>query len=127
MIVTALAALLVAVGPPPPTQPGPWRQVGASVTSRPGKALHFYRQPQNPKAVALVAVSSSARPIRVSWWSYCEVYDDDTMDATNQQTVTGVHRVVAYPPVLDGATLCQVAVNASVGGTARVTAAVFAY
>ena len=111
----------------PPSGPGAWKQVGAAVTSRPGKALHFYRTPQNPKAVGIAAQSSSARPIRLSWASYCEFESDDVMTEESQGTATGVRSVVAYPPVIDNATLCYVWVNVKATPAVRVAAAVFAY
>ncbi len=109
----AAASAAFALGPSgaavsPRLAPGPWRQVGAAVTSRPGKALHFYRTPQNPKAVGIVVRSTSSRPIRLFWASYCEFESDDVMTGESQDTATGVHLVVAYPPVLDNATLCYV-------------------
>ena len=111
----------------PPSQPGPWKQVGAAMTSRPGKALHFFRTPQNPKAVGIVARSSSARPIRLSWASYCEIESDDVMTGEEQDAVTGVRSVVAYPPVLDFATLCFVSVIVKATPNVGVAAAVFSY
>lgn len=127
--VTAVAQTTATTGATltPPSQPGPWRQVGATMTSRPGKALHFFRTPQNPKAVGVVARSSSARPIRLSWQSYCEMESDDVMTEESQGTVTGVHSVFAYPPVLDNATLCYVWVNVKATSAVRVAAAVFAH
>jgi hypothetical protein len=122
VIVTALAALLLAA----PPQPGPWRQAGAAVSSRPGKQMHFFRILISPKALGVVVTSKSAKPIRVHWWSYCEFQSDDEMTGENQATVSGVHSVVAYPPVLTGATMCTVSVVARVAG-ARVTAAIFDY
>ena len=119
--VLALAAPVVA----PPPAPGAWHQLGAAVTSRPGKQLHFYRTAQNPKAVAIVVRSSSARAIRVSWSSYCEFESDDEQISEDQGTATGVHSVAAYPPVLPAATLCYVWVNARIAGTGRLTAAEF--
>jgi len=124
---TALALVHSGANVSPPAQPGPWQQLGAAVTSKPGKTLHFYRAAQNPKALGIVAKSSSGRPIHVFWWSYCEFESDDEMTGENQDSVTALHRVVAYPPVLDKATLCYVWVNASVSGNARVTAALFSY
>jgi hypothetical protein len=128
----AAASAAVALGPStaivkPPTQPGAWRQVGAAVTSRPGKPLHFFRTPQDPKAVGIVAQSSSARPIRLTWTSYCEMESDDVMTEEAQGAVTGVHSVSAYPPVLDFATLCFVSVNVKATPNVRVAAAVFAH
>jgi hypothetical protein len=111
----------------PPSAPGPWRQVGAAVTSRPGKALHFYRSPQNPKAVGIVVRSTSSRPIHLFWASYCEFESDDVMTGEAQATVTGVHSVFAYPPVLDNATICYVWVNTKARAGVKTSAAVFAY
>jgi hypothetical protein len=119
-----LAALSLAVAPPPSS--GPWKQVGAAVTSRPGKLAHFFRATMQPTALAVVASSSSAKPIRLTWFGYCEVESDDGMTAQRQATVIGVHRVVAYPPVLAGATDCTVVVTIRVSG-GRATSAVFSY
>jgi hypothetical protein len=96
-------------------------------SSRPGKAIHFVRSPQYPAAVGVVARSSSAKPIRVTWFSYCEFSSDDDMTEQHQGTARGVGTVTVYPPVFDGATLCQVSVVATPPKSARVTAAVFAY
>ena len=109
----------------PPPSPGPWHQLGAAVSSRPGKQLHFFRDAEGPKALGVVARSRSSSPIRVSWWTYCEFQSDDEITQENQATVTGVHTVVAYPPVLDGATRCYVSVTAR-SARGAVTAAVFA-
>ena len=118
----AVLALLVA----PPPQPGPWHQVGTAVTSRPGKQLHFFRTADGPTMLGVVARSSSARPIRLAWWSYCEFQSDDEMTQESHAAVTGVHTVVAYPPVLDGATRCYVSVTAR-EPNGKATAAVFSY
>jgi hypothetical protein len=113
---------------PPPSAPGAWKQLGAAVASRPGRALHFFRiDAAAPKALAIVVTSGSAQPVRLFWWSDCEQESDDGMTAQHQQTVTGSHLVVAYPPVFGGATQCYVTVNASAGRAAVVHAAVFAY
>jgi hypothetical protein len=48
------------------------------------------------------------------------------MTQQRQATVTGLHRVVAYPPVLMGASDCTVVVTIRVSG-GRVTSAVFSY
>jgi hypothetical protein len=122
-MVAAVAALALLA---PPSQPGPWTQAGAALTSKPNKLAHFFRIVRNPKALGVVAVSSSAKPIRLTWFGYCEFESDDAMTAENQAVVTGTHRVVAYPPVLNGATLCTVAVTVRVAG-GRATAAVFDY
>jgi hypothetical protein len=121
----ALALAAPAVAPPP--APGAWHQLGAAATSRPGKPLRFYRTAQNPKAVGIVLRSSSPRVIRLSWSSYCEFESDDEQTSEDQGTATGVHSVVAYPPVLPAATLCYVWVNARIAGTGRLSAAEFAY
>ena len=65
-IVGATAILAGGASVAPPAQPGPWTQVGAALTSaKPGKALHFYRAVVSPKAIGVVARSSSVGPIRV--------------------------------------------------------------
>ncbi len=128
----AAASAAFALGPSgaalsPPSAPGPWRQVGAAVISRPGKALHFYRSPQSPKAVGIVVRSSSSRPIHLFWASYCEFESDDVMTGEAQGTATGVHSVFAYPAVLDNATICYVWVNTKALAGVKVSAGVFAY
>lgn len=113
---------------PPPVSPagsGPWHQLGLSVTSRPGKSLHFYRASQNPHALSVVVTSGSARPIRVFWWSYCEFQSDDDKFEEHQATVSGVGSVTVYPPVFGGATQCYVSVNATPPANARASAAIF--
>lgn len=115
---------MIAFAPPP--QPGPWKPVGALVASLPSRPLHFFRITTSPKALAIVVRSSSAKPIRVQWFSYCEFESDDAMTNQNQATVSGVHAVTAYPPVLDGATMCTVSVVARVAG-GRARAAIFSY
>ena len=125
--ISGLAALaLAAPTVAPPSRPGAWHQLGAAVTSAPGKPLRFYRQAQSPTALAVVVVSSSARPITLIWTSYCEVDSDDgeTQDAHGRMRAT--RSVVVYPPVLSGATLCYVWVNASMPGTGRIAGAEFA-
>jgi hypothetical protein len=98
------------------------------VTSpRAGKAIHFVRSPQNPAAIGVVARSSSAKPIRVTWFSYCEFQSDDGMTDQHQGTARGVGTVTVYPPVFGGATLCQVSVVATPPKSGKVVAAVFAY
>lgn len=127
----ATASALLALGassPPvsPPPAPGPWRQVGAAMTSPAGKALHFFRSPQNPHGLGIVVTSTSSRPIRLFWEDDCEVESDDGMTGQAQDVVTGVHSVVAYPPTIPGATLCHVWVNTNALARAKVSAAVFA-
>lgn len=118
-----LAALALAV--PAPSAPGPWHQLGAPAASKPGQQLHLFRTATSPKSLAVVATSSSARPIRLHWWTYCEFESDDAAFEEHQETITGTHLVVAYPPVLTGATLCYVSVYAGAGGRAAVAAASF--
>jgi hypothetical protein len=114
----------VSIAPPP--DPGPWQQLGRTVTSRPGKLARFYRLATNPTAVGVVADSSSNKPIRLTWFAYCEVQDDDGPTSENQATVTGSHQVIAYPPLLNGATVCTVSVTIRViGGSA--SAAIYDY
>ncbi len=120
MVFAALALLL-----PAPSAPGPWHQLGAGVRSKPGKQLHFFRTATSPKSLAVVAASSSARPTRLHWWTYCEIESDDATFEEHQQTITGTHLVVAYPPVLTGGTRCYVSAYAGAGGRAAVAAASF--
>jgi hypothetical protein len=110
----------------PPSDPGPWHQLGRTVTSRPGKIAHFYRLAPLPKALGVVATSSSGKPIRLTWFSYCEEQSDDGMTTQNQAVVTQAHRVVVYPPVFGAATLCTVAVTVRVAGGSA-SAAIFGY
>jgi hypothetical protein len=119
-----LSAVSLAVAPPP--GPGAWKQVGAAVTSKPGKLAHYFRAAMQPTGLAVVAASSSAKPTRLTWFDYCEVESDDGMTQQRQATVTGVHRAVAYPPVLTGASDCTVVVTIRVS-RGRVTSAVFSY
>jgi len=124
----AIAASAVLIGSAaavdPPAKGGPWHQLGATVTSKPGKLGSFFRSARDPKAIAVVARSSSAKPIRMTWFTYCEFESDDAETEQNQATVTGVGRVTALPHVLEGATLCTVSVTIRVPG-GRVAAAVF--
>lgn len=111
---------------PPPPAPGPWQQLGSTVTSRPGKVARFYRLATDPTAVGVVAYSSSDNPIRMSWFVYCEVQDDDGPTSQDQATVTGAHTVIAYPPLLAGATVCTVSVTVRVVG-GRASTAIYDY
>jgi hypothetical protein len=125
----AFSTLTLAVGGAsiaPPSHPGPWRQLGPTLTSRTNKVAHFYRIATQPTALAVVASSSSAKPMRLTWYAYCEEQSDDGMTTQNQAIVTQAHRVVAYPPVFDGATLCTLSVTVRVPG-GRATAAIFDY
>jgi hypothetical protein len=122
-VTVLLAALALAVPLPPAS--GQWHQLGAAVKSKPGKQVHFFRTATSPKGLAVVVTSSTARLIRVYWWTYCEFESDDATFEEHHQTITGTQTVVAYPPVLSGATLCYVSVNAGAGGHAAVAAASF--
>lgn len=122
-MIALLATLALAV--PAPSAPGQWHQLGAPVQSKPGKQVHFFRTATSPKNLAVVVTSSTARPIRVYWWTYCEFESDDAAFEEHHATITGTHLVVAYPPVLGGATLCYVSVVAGAGGRAAVAAASF--
>ena len=121
MLPAAVAALVLLVTPPPG---GSWRQLGATVSSRPGKLAHFFRSATSPGRLAVVATSTSSKPIRMTWFSYCEFESDDAHTEEQQATVTGARRVIALPHVLDGATLCNVSVTIRVAN-GRVTAAIF--
>jgi hypothetical protein len=118
-----LGAASPAVSPPPTG--GPWHQVGAALTSKPGKALHFFRQALNPQNLSVVVTSSSAKSIRLFWVDDCEVESDDGMTGQGQAVVKGVHTIIVYPPTIPGATLCHVSVNVNAIAGARVAAAVF--
>lgn len=121
LVLTHGAAAIV-----PPADPGPWRQLGAKVTSRPGKLAHSFRNAGEPTALGVVAVTSSRKPIRLTWFAHCEFESDDEMTSEHQGTASGVHRVVVHPPVLTGATLCTVAVTVRVS-RGRASGAVFDY
>ncbi len=117
------ASTAAAVNPPP--APGPWKQVGAAMTSKPGKPLHFFRQALNPQGLGIVVTSTSAKSIRLFWEDDCEVESDDGMTGQGQAIVKGVHTVLAYPPTIPGATLCHVWVNTNAIAGAKVSAAIF--
>jgi hypothetical protein len=132
LIALAISASTPAAGAPPlrvvvpaPPAAGQWQQLGATVVSRPGKQLRFFRTVNYPKNLGLVVTSSTSQLIHVSWWSDCEVQSDDGYTEEHQQTITGTHRVIAYPPVFDGATDCYIQVTARAGRRAAVAAALF--
>jgi hypothetical protein len=122
-VIALLAALSLAV--PAPSAAGQWHQLGAAVKSKAGKQVHYFRTATSPKSLAVVVTSTTARPIKVYWWTYCEFESDDASFEEHHQTITAKHTIEAYPPVLSGATLCYVTVNAGAGGRATVAAAVF--
>jgi hypothetical protein len=112
----------------PPPAPGAWRQLGAAVTSRPGKGLHFFRTALSPQGLGIVVRSSSNRPIRGSWSSWCEIADDDGPVEELRGALAGVKTVIAYPHVLSGATRCYVSVYTKPPDPdAKTAAAEFAY
>lgn len=112
----------------PPPAPGAWHELGAAVTSRPGKGLHFFRTALSPKGLGIVVTSSSSRPIRGSWSSWCEIADDDGPVEELQGALAGVKTAIAYPHILPGATRCYVSVYTRAPGFAAKTAAAeFAY
>ncbi|HET8895619.1 MAG TPA: hypothetical protein VFM96_16140 [Gaiellaceae bacterium] len=45
LLAIAFAGLAFSPAVNPPSAPGQWKQIGAAVTSKPGKALHVYRCP----------------------------------------------------------------------------------
>jgi hypothetical protein len=122
-VIVLLSALALAV--PPPSVPGQWHQLGAPAKSKPGKQVHFFRTAISPTNLGIVVKSLSRQPIRVYWWTYCEFESDDASFEEHHQTITGTRSIEAYPPVLSGATLCYVSVNAGAAGRAAVSAAVF--
>jgi hypothetical protein len=128
--VTGSAALALSsastVAPPP--APGAWHQLGAAVTSRPGRGLHFFRTAMNPQGLGIVVTSSSNLPIHGVWSSWCEIADDDGPVEELQGSLTGVKTAIAYPHVLSGATRCYVSVYIKAPGPAAKTAgAEFSY
>jgi hypothetical protein len=123
----ALALGHASIVPPPPAA-GAWHQLGAAVTSRPGKGLHFFRTALNPQGLGIVVKSSSSRTIHGSWSTWCEIADDDGPVEQLQGALTGVKTVIAYPHVLSGATRCYVSVyTRATGPAARTSAAEFSY
>jgi hypothetical protein len=130
-IVAALAAFVfVPSGAmvPPPSQPGPWKQVGRAATSRIGVKLHISRTALGMKALAFVVTSrSSSRRVKVEWTSYCEEQSDDGYTETFQGRLSALRLVTRYPQVFDGATQCNVVVNVAAIKGFRVSAAVFSY
>jgi hypothetical protein len=124
--VLALAPASSTVTPPP--APGAWRQLGAAMTSRPGKGLHFFRTAMSPQGLGIVVRSSSKRTIHGFWASWCEIADDDGPVEELQGRLDGERTVIAYPHTLEGATRCYLWVNTTAPGpAARVTAAEFSY
>jgi hypothetical protein len=111
----------------PPSRPGPWKQIGAAVTSRLSAKAHMYRTAQGMKALAIVGASRSPRRIHLSWTTYCEEQSDDGYTEDYSGKLSGVGRVTYYPHVFDGATLCYVTVRTDAIERARVVTAVFSY
>jgi hypothetical protein len=130
-ITVGLAALALApsaASVPPPTQPGPWKQVGKAATSRIGVKLHIFRTAVGMKALAFVVTSrSSSRRVKLEWTSYCEEQSDDGYTETFQGKLSALRLVTHYPQVFDGATQCNVVVNVAAIKGFRVSAAVFSY
>ena len=125
---SAVLALGAASTVPPPAAPGAWHQLGAAVTSRPGKGLHFFRTAMSPEGLGIVVTSSSNRPIHGVWSSWCEIADDDGPVEELQGALTGVKTVSAYPHVLSGATRCYVSVYTKAPGlAAKTSGAEFSY
>jgi hypothetical protein len=123
----ASSAAAAPSGVPPPSQPGPWRLLGKSPTSRINGRLHVSRTVRNMKALAFVVTSKSPRKIHVVWASYCEFNSDDDYTESYSGKLSGVGRITSYPHVFDGATLCDVAVNTDPVKGARVSIGVFSY
>jgi hypothetical protein len=120
---SAVLALSSAPAVPSPGAPGAWHQLGPAITSRPGKGLQFFRTAMSPQGLGIVVTSSSSRPIRGSWSSWCEIADDDGPVEELQGTLAGVKKAIAYPHVLSGATRCYVSVYTTAPGAAATTAA----
>jgi hypothetical protein len=132
LIASIAGSALLALGPAstvaPPPAPGAWHQLGAAVTSRPGRGLHFFRTAMSPQGLGIVVTSSSNRQIHGGWSSWCEIADDDGPVEQLHGTLTGVKTVIAYPHVLSGATRCYVSVyTRAPGPAAKTVAAEFAF
>ena len=67
------------------------------------------------------------RRLHVEWASYCEEQSDDGYTESYTGKLSGVGRITYYPHVFDGATTCDVWINASPVKGARVVAGVFSY
>lgn len=122
------AASVAASGPSPiAPPPGPisWTQLGRAQVTAPGGQLHFFRTARDPVRLGVVVQSSLPARFTLFWATDCEVIDDDVAEQQDQGTVTGVNRLVVYPPVLDGATRCYVWVNVRSRGEAVLRSAVF--
>ena len=78
-------------------------------------------------SLAFVVASQSPRRIHVVWASYCEFNSDDDYTESYSGKLSGAGRITYYPHVFDGATNCDVAVNADPVKGARVVAAVYSY
>jgi hypothetical protein len=111
----------------PPSQPGPWKQIGKAPTSRLAARMHLSRTAPGATALAFVVTSGSPRRIQLSWSSYCEEQSDDGYTENYQGKLSAVGRITYYPHVFDGATVCYVWLNTDAIKGARVTAAVFSY
>ena len=120
---SAALALVPASTVAPPPAPGAWHQLGAAITSRPGKGLHFFRTAMSPQGLGIVVTSSSSRPIHGFWSTWCEIADDDGPVEELRGTLAGVKTVIAYPHVLSGATRCYVSVYTKAPDVAAKTAA----
>jgi hypothetical protein len=126
-VLAVLAFVPAAAALAPPSQPGPWQQMGKAPTSRIGGELHFARSAVGMKALAFVVASRSPRRLHVSWSSYCEFNSDDDYTESYSGKLSGVHRITHYPHVFDGATHCDLSVNVAAINGARVVAGVFSY
>src|ERR1044072_8164855 len=121
-----LCALSLAAAPPaPPARSGQGARVGAAPGGAPPKQLHFLRTALDPQRLSVVVESSTRARFSLLWATDCEVLDDDVAEEQHQGTVTGVKRLVVYPPVLNAATRCYVWVNVKSPGKAVLRAAVF--
>ena len=134
MLAKALPALLVGLtvipssaALAPPSNPGSWQLIGKAATSRIGAKLHVSRTASGMKALAFVVASRSPRRLHVEWASYCEEQSDDGYTENFMGKLSGVGRITYYPHVFDGATTCDVWINASPVRGARVVAGVFSY
>jgi len=131
LIAAIAGSAALAFGPassvPPPPAPGAWHQLGASMTSRPGKGLHFFRTVLNPQALGVVVTSSSSRRSTVPVQLVRDRDDDGPVEELRGRSLA-VKTVIAYPHVLSGATRCYVSVyTIAPGPAAKTAAAEFSY
>jgi hypothetical protein len=133
-IAAALGAVAIgaaAVPSGPPLRPGPWRKVGATLSSGTHSRLVLRRGVLTPTAIAFVVTAPAGKKVRVQWSNYCQAESDDD-DGSAQGTIAGTTPLVAYPTVFTGtantgAQICYVWVRATSSSAQHLTATIYAY